>query len=499
MEVDKGIKLEEQETGNCFSCGVGVKREHEECIGCFDLQDKIKKANDKCALLELDIGKKETVIDRLEFKVGFRELENIEFLDEFIKLKQRNEVLQKSIRDSEEMEKFARLMIENEALVCEKRKAESDLESWKLKCKEMEVRVMELANELAIGTTKVVLDLQEMCSGKMNHRGGSLSGFNVEGGHPSAVEATTEDGANHDGSKGDQTCIVKSRVKKCLDFTVDRSPLQKHSPSTLLGYRPPLEPIGDSDDDLDIEHVSLPDVDCNKKRRAQRSCGVALESEDGVESPLKNMHKPTAEHQSDEETSCSTPGQPFRMHKRSKVRKGFAQIVTSESESDDNIPLSRLAHRPYTRLRRRFVNDSCFGNNLRKVTPRRRLLRVGDIKDNSVSGKCSQRRSGNQGDLGISENMNDTLLEDEMEEDESSSEGGSSGGFNVDSTDVSDSDDGSNCNDMSDQDGSFSGDCSDKSECDTGEGQPWRVYKRGQRGVVFEQRKDELADADRAA
>ncbi|XP_042039954.1 uncharacterized protein LOC121785564 isoform X1 [Salvia splendens] len=128
------------------------------------------------------------------------------------------------------------------------------------------------------------------------------------------------------------------------------------------------------------------------------------------------MYKTTAEHKSDEEeTSCSTAGQPFRMHKRRKVRKGFAQIVTSESESDDKIPLSRLTHRPDTQPRRRFVNDSCFGNNLRQVTPRRHLLRVGYIKDNSVSGKCSQRRSGNRGDLGISENTTDTLLEDEME------------------------------------------------------------------------------------
>ena len=280
-----------------------------------------------------------------------------------------------------------------------------------------------------------------------------------------------------DGSEGDQTCIVKSRVKKCLYFALERSPLQKLSPSNL-GYRPPLEPIGDSDDDLDIEHASLPDVGCNKKRKAQRSRGVALESEDGVESPLKNMHKPTAEHKSDEEeTSCSTAGQPFRMHKRRKVRNGFAQIVTSESESDDKIPLSRLACRPDTQLRRRFVIDSCFGNIFRQVTPRRRLLRVGDIKDNSVSGKCSQRRSGNRGDLGISENMNDTLLEDEMEEDESSSEDESSGGYTVDSTDGSD------------HDGSFSGDCSDKSECGTGEGQTCRVYRRGQRGVMFDQKR----------
>ncbi|XP_057798622.1 uncharacterized protein LOC131014618 [Salvia miltiorrhiza] len=511
MEDDKGIKLEEQENGNCFGSG--------ECFGCFDLQDKMKKANDKCANLEIDIGKKNSIIERLECKVGFMELENIEFLDEVRKLKQRNEELEKSIRDSEEeQEKFTHLMIENEVLLCEKRKAESDLERWKLKCKEMEAQVMELEKKLATGTTKAVRDSQDMCSGKINHRGGSLSGFNVEGGQPSALRAATENEANNgrspasspsnhyadtDGLKGSQKCLIKSRVRKCLDFAAEISPLQKSSPSSP-GSRPPLEPIyvGDSDDDLDIVHVSLPAVDCDKQRKVQRSSGVALESVDVEELPLKNMHGATAEHQSDEEeTSCSTAGQPFRMHKRRKVGKVVAQIVSSESESDDKIPISRLARRRDTQLRRKSVNDSCSGDNPRKVTPRRRLLRVGDIKDNSVSGKCSQRSSGNQGDIGISENMNDTLLEDEIEQDESTSEGESLGGFIVD---VSDCDSGSNCNDMSEHDGSFSGDSLDKaesaSECSIGYDKIISSFRRGRKDKLkWEYESDMLADFGKSA
>ncbi|KAL1552773.1 hypothetical protein AAHA92_13535 [Salvia divinorum] len=513
MEADKGIKLEDQETGNCFSGGVNVKPEYRQCIGCFDLQDKIKKANDKCAFLESDIAKKDIMIDCLARKDGFMELKHIGFWDEVRELKQKNEVLEKIIRDSAEKEKFTLLMNENEALVCEKRKSESDLELWKSKYKEMEARVMELEKKLAIGTTKEGLDLQEMCLEKMDHQGGSLSGFNVEGGHPSPVGAATDkevncgippvsNSSNHyaytDGSKGGQKCIIKSRVKKCLDFTVDKSPLQKHSPSTL-GSRP-LEPIyvGDSDDDLDIVHVSLPDVDCNKRRKVQRSSGVALEFDDGSEWSLKNMHEPTAEYQSDEaETGCSAAGQPFRMHKRRKVRS--AQIVTSENESDDNIPLSKLAHRPDTQRRRRFVNDSCSKNNLRKVTPRRRSLRVGDMKDNSVRGKCSQRRSGNQGELGISENMNDTLHEDEMEEDVSGYEDERLDDFIVDSTDESDSSDGSDCNDNSNHDGSFSGDCLDKSdcasECDIGYDKVISGFRRGRKDKLkWEYESDMLAD-----
>ncbi|XP_042001333.1 uncharacterized protein LOC121750790 [Salvia splendens] len=513
MEADKGIKLEDQETGNCFSSGVGLKREYGECVGCFDLQDQIKKANHKCAFLESDIGMKDTLIDRLGLKAGCMELENIQFRDEVRKLKQKNEDLEKIIQDGAEKEKFALLLNENETLVCETRKSESDLELWKLKCEELEARVMELEKKLAVGTAKERLDLQEMCSGKMDRRGGSLSGFNVEDGASTDNEVNcgtppvsnpSNRYAYMDGSKGGQKCIIKSRVKTCLDFTMEKSPLQKHSPSTL-GSRPPLEPIyvGDSDDDLDIVHVSLPDVDCNKRRKVQRASVVALESDDGAELPSKNMHEPTAEHQSDEEeTNCSTAGQPFRMHKRRKVRS--AQIVTSESESDDNIPLSKLAHRPDTQRRRRFVNDSCSKNNLRKVTPRRRSLRVGDMKDNSVRGKCSQRRSGNQGDLGKSENMNDTLHADEMEEDESSYEDETLGGFIVNSTDESDSGDGSNCNDLSNHDDSFSGDCSDKSdcasECEIGYGEIMSGLRRGRKDKLkWEFESDMLADFGKSA
>lgn len=198
MEVDKGIKLEEQEIGNCCSSGVKMKEKYGDCFGCFNLQDQLNEANEKFAYLELDIEKKNSVIDCLERKVGFMELEHIEFLDEVRKLKQRNEELEKSIRDSEEdQEKISLLMIENEVLSCEKRKAESDLEVWKLKCKELEVQVMELEKKLAVGTTKAGLDLQQMCSGKINDRGGSVSGSNVEGGQPSAVQTATEHEANH--------------------------------------------------------------------------------------------------------------------------------------------------------------------------------------------------------------------------------------------------------------------------------------------------------------
>lgn len=168
MEVDKGVKLEEREMVNCISSGVKVEEEYGDCVGCIDLRGQVKKANDKCAFLELDIGKKESAIECLERKVGFLELEKLEFTDEVAKLRQRNKELEKRIEDSEEdPEKFTALMIENEVLNCEKKKAEGDVEFWKSKCKELEERVAELERRLAVGTTKAGgLDLNEIYTGK---------------------------------------------------------------------------------------------------------------------------------------------------------------------------------------------------------------------------------------------------------------------------------------------------------------------------------------------
>lgn len=490
MEFDKGMKLQEMDSKNIINSGVKVKKEYGDCIGCFDLQDKLKKANNKCACLELDNGKKDYVIHCLEGKVGLMELEKLVIADEVSKLKQRNEELEKSIRDSEEEhDKFSLLLIENRVLECEKKKAESDLEVWKVKCKELEVRVTELEKRPSAGTTKAGGDLHELCLGKKHHGGCLSSGFNVAGGQPSAAKIETEKNANqgsppvstpsvncadNEGFMGGRRCKIKSSVIKGLDFSAERSPLQNFSPSTP-GGNPPFGPIyiGDSDDDLEIGHAPVPAVDCKGQKNVKRPSGVAIPLEstsDVVDLTLKDNYEPVVEHQSDEEeTSSFTAGQPSRMHKRRKLKKGVAHVVISESESDDDVPISRLRsmnhlrRSPDTPVMSRSVDGSCSGDNSRKPTPRRRLQRVGDIEDNMVSGKCSRKSSKNQSNLEKSENMNDTILEDEMEGDDSSSEGESLGGFIVEGSDDSDIS-GSNCNDMPEHDGSLSGGCSDESE-----------------------------------
>lgn len=464
MEVNKRIKLEATERENCLNSGEKVKKEYGECIGCFDLQEKVIKAIEKCVHLELDIEKKDSVIECLGRKVAFMEVEKLQLANEAGKLKQGNVVLETIIQDSKE--DHEKLMIENKVLDCEKKIAESNLEVWKVKCKELEVRVTELEKSLSVGTAKADM----------------VSGLNVAGTTPTST--SSKRCVDTDGFKGGQIGEIKPTVKKCLDSLL----FQSFFPSTP-GSRPPVGPfdIADDDDDLMIVRAPLSDVACKGHKRVLRSSGIAS----GSIPDVVDLTSDAEDQSNEEETSSFTVRRPL------KRRKVFNHIVSSESESDDNIPLSRLRsmnqlrRSPDTMVMRESVDGSYSGDNQRKLTPRRRLRRVGDIEHNSVSGKCSLKSCGNQRDLGISEKMND----DEMEGNDSTSEGESLGGFIVDSSDASDCHTGSNCNHVSEHDGSSSGDCSDVSESSIRYDKIISSFRRERKDKLkWESEQDMLAD-----
>ncbi|KAL0304381.1 UNVERIFIED_CONTAM: hypothetical protein Sradi_6306200 [Sesamum radiatum] len=351
MEVDKGRALLEAENKDFVDSGVVLKKEYEGCIRCLELQDKLTKANDKCGLLEIGMGEKNAVIEWLESKVGLMELKKLELEDEVRVLKERNQELEKSNGNGEEEDKVTQLMIENNVLECEKRKAESEVEVWKVKCKELEVHVVELEKRLSAGMMKMDSGLPEMYSAKTSDLG-----------VPSVVRAETENKANEDkdasgslpvntpssmqyiggeGFKGAHQNGLKSRVRKCLDFAAEERPHKNMSPSTP-GDRPPFGPIdvSDSDDDLNATDVHLPNLDSKGRKKVCSSSstdvglGITLGERDLTS---KDRCAAVADHQiEDEET--------IPMSKRRKVRRGVAYIVTSESEndSDDNIPICKL-------------------------------------------------------------------------------------------------------------------------------------------------------------
>ncbi|KAL2226982.1 uncharacterized protein LOC105160385 [Sesamum indicum] len=488
MEVDKRRASLETENKDFVDSGVVLNKEYEGCIRCLELQDKLTKANDKCGLLEIGMGEKNAVIEWLECKVGLMELKKLELEDELRVLKERNQELEKSNGNGEEEDKVTQLMIENNVLECEKRKAESEVEVWKVKCKKLELQVMELEKRLSAGMMKTGSGLPEMYQAKTIDLGG-----------PSVVRAETENKANEDKDatgnlpvntpssmryiggdvfKGPPQNKLKSRVRKCLDFAADRRPHKNISPSTP-GGRPPFVLLGisDSSDDLDTTDVHLPNVDNKggKQICSSSSTNVGLGITLGEkELTSKDRCAAVVEHQIDEVETIGYIGrQPYiPTSKRRKVRRGVAYIVTSESENDndDNIPICKLrskhlsAHNSDNLQNRRSVDDSCSGDNRRELTPRRRLIRVGNLEHKGVSGKCSYKSTGSQKSIGIPEKMSDIVCEDDIEEDYSSSEGESLGGFLVSTSEVSKSDSFSNHEDLCENLDTPSGDWSCDSE-----------------------------------
>ncbi|KAG8381172.1 hypothetical protein BUALT_Bualt06G0094700 [Buddleja alternifolia] len=436
MTIDMDIDLED-------NGGVKLKKEYESCSRCLELQHKITIADGKWALLELDIGKKISEIELLEGKLGSMEREKLEIECEVRVLKQSNEELEKIVRnggdDDDDDDKVTQLMIENKVLECEKSKAESEVKVWKAKCKDLEMQVIDLEKRLSTGMMKTSSNLPA---------------------RPSIVQIDIENNANEDKAmsgtppintpfkqyidagveKGGHKLESNSRVRKFLDFGGERGSKKNISPSTP-GGRPPFGPIdiSDSDDDPNTAHLHSLDLD--------RKGG------------------------DEEETTLYSGKRAYLSTSRTKrVRRGVANIVKSESESDDddNIPICRLGsknlleHNTDTNLNRNSVNDSCSKDNLNEHTPRRRLVRVGNRKDKGVLGKYSYKRTGSKKDFGIPQTANENVDEDEIEEVDSGSEGESLGGFIVSDSDVSESGSASNCDDISEVDGT--GVCSGDSE-----------------------------------
>ncbi|KAL6541526.1 hypothetical protein OROGR_011012 [Orobanche gracilis] len=437
MEVDKGVKLEKTASKGFEYGGLKQKIEYQGCIRCLELYDRITKANNKCLLLELDIDKKKSVIGSLEGKLGLMELKNLKIENEVRMLKQRNEELENSIRNHKEEDD--KLMIENKVLECEKTKAEIDMDAWKVKCIELEMKVMELEKRLSAGMMK-------------------------SGTHPINIPS------NH--------------FKEFEGFKGEGSPRNNISPSTP-GIRPPFIPIEISDNDDDD------DVNLNVKK---------FESSSGAGSRVGLDAKEVNSKDSEEvKNVChivSPPYHPLPKAKRMKIRSGVAYAVTIESESDsggDNIPIGSLrSKKPPVHSSDARRNESGSRNKRKKCTHRRRLKRMGEHGARIFSGKPCNKSTENKKEVETYEVLNDYLSADEMEEDDSCSEGESLDGFIVDSSDISESDSHNN-------DGASSGDCSgdSKNESETSMGYDRVISglrRERKRKISWDYEADMLAD-----
>lgn len=117
-----------------------------------ELEERIETDGERCILLELEIDRRRSKFDSLESKFRELEVKKVGMQDEVEDLKRRNVELKERINQVEKengvvSEEVVELKIENNVLECEKKSAEREAEVWKLKCKELESRVLELEKE----------------------------------------------------------------------------------------------------------------------------------------------------------------------------------------------------------------------------------------------------------------------------------------------------------------------------------------------------------------
>lgn len=479
MKIDIGMLLDEMESEDLVNDEVRVKEDCRECRKCLEMENEITKVNHKYKLLELEIQMKKNVIELLEGKLGFMELKKLKLEDEVRVLRQNNEDLETIIRNGERVtakengvvdltvvdnkeNKITKLMNENSVLECEKKKAECEIYGWKVKYKELEIQMVEFQKRLLAEMSKKGLGFPNMDSANLKGK----SGLNpvpatlvqnhdeYKSNEDDDVTAITPPGdtsskqytiANE--MKGSHQCEFNvkygRRVRKCLSFTEDKNLLKSFSPSTP-GGRPRVGPIdiSDSDDNLDAPDISLPDLDLDLTGRK-----VAFNStDDGLgntvyENKLTSKAKCTRvlEHQADEEdVACYNGSKPYLLTPK---RRRVSKIVTSDSESDDNIPIGRLMsknQRSYglnSNLNSNSACDTESHGSIDEPKPRRRLMKQRDFAEMGVARKCTYGGNESNNIVGIPKNESD----EELKLDDSGSEGESLGGFIVNS-DVSDSD-----------------------------------------------------------
>lgn len=126
---------------------------------CNELEERRRKAEVRCGELEFELQKKKDQCEALEAKVKTLEEEKFA-VEEELKvlrmlsedgLKRKNEVCSEKERviklDLPEDNEAVQLMIENKVLECEKKKAESEVEFWKEKYKNLESWALQLGIE----------------------------------------------------------------------------------------------------------------------------------------------------------------------------------------------------------------------------------------------------------------------------------------------------------------------------------------------------------------
>ncbi|XP_071929447.1 uncharacterized protein [Coffea arabica] len=491
--ADAGVKLEVMENKENNHGTSSVKRELECCSNCWGWEKKFKQAEERLVALMSQFEKKISELESLEGKHSALQLEKLVTEDEVQSLRKRNLELEEKVACSSNgkrsmdgvekgvegfvdlmedagADKVVDLMIENQVLLCEKKKAESEVEVWKVKCRELESQVLELEERLTSvegegnlnGTAKVGMASPGACMEEITGAKGFPGGVNGAA-TPGADAFCTNLTHVDEGKRGipfENRMGSGSRARKQLVFGDEGSPSKKIAPTTPGGVRPSslsIIDISDSEAEENVSYLSTLDLHTSKKACESTDYGGAI-TLDKKQFPCTKNLASAIDQTNDDDVSCQVGIAPFMSTSK---RKRAAKIVASDSETDtdDCLPISRLR----TNSRMATASPDKEG----EPAVRRRLVTLRNLKEKGTSKKSSPRiskRIRTERLCGIPTNMISSDDEEEVnesdgEEDDfivhdSESEGGSA------SKDPKDDD---NCDGLL-SGGDFSGESDDASD-----------------------------------
>ncbi|XP_038898046.1 uncharacterized protein LOC120085872 [Benincasa hispida] len=426
---------------------------------CNELKLRCEKAEEKCEELELKIQIKKIEYELLQAQMKKLESEKSVIESELKIWIENGKKEDVNLVDKNEMDdEVVQLLIENNVLAVEKKKAESEAELWKDKFKQLEIQISKMDerkgdNEPVLsgkfeGGIGLSLSPEARASDGVafNHYDLSKEISNLEAGTPpngSTPNPTVSFG------RGKKIYTVESyfkhgnRVRKKLSFE-EESPCKKMAPLTPGVSRPLHGVINIDDSDDEVSIAKLP----SQIRKKSEACVSAAQDLSGCgsicsdekigdinklsESDCCTKNVENVETFSDEFIFSSTP---------KRIRA--SNIITSDTETDDddNIPICKLKKLPLQKTNCTQVGSESYDDPtsacdkvvVSETPARRRLV---PLRNNYEKGSGKENSSSQIAE--IKNGMKD--VEDELEDvgSELETESDSLEGFIVRDSEVSD-------------------------------------------------------------
>uniref|UniRef100_A0A803L2R6 Uncharacterized protein n=1 Tax=Chenopodium quinoa TaxID=63459 RepID=A0A803L2R6_CHEQI len=355
-QIGNGVKIEGINVEN-FD-GVVDKESEESRIKSIEQEQRCREVEEKQLALELEIRNKGMNLEEIKGKIRILEREKLRVEEEIKALKVKKVGLvganvggefssDEREMDDEDVSRVSQSMVENKVLECEKKFALKEVEVWKRKCEELELRVLELEGRLKChgkadvsiginGANTVIGD--DVCASSPSRDLGS----------PSCLLGAIEEVTPIEGSLDKKyvrtysTSAKQMHVKRRLAFHNEKSCDKKIAPSTPSTVIDIID--CDNDDDVPARPKSEGLPGMMSKYGVQETDGGIMtpntkRKRDQVvtsDDECDNYNKRTPNKRLLKLENCDSEGED----KDGDITP--TKQSESENDDDDNIPISQL-------------------------------------------------------------------------------------------------------------------------------------------------------------